>query len=358
MMSTYRKAGDFIMNTLNTKPWEINEQEQKQRKRWEMRMDRKHFSHIMLGLLLYTILSSGLQLIAATLIQNSGWDYRPYRNFLNMLLMLICMYGIALPVTAFYYRYVPKFGFLRHEKWEFKAWLVVYIIGSSMGYLGSFIGSMISNISGGTGESYEMLLDMIFAGNPFLTFLTVAVGAPIAEELLFRKFFIDRTIGYGEKLSVLLSGLLFGLMHGNFQQFFYAFALGCLFAYIYCKTGKIRYTIFFHMWINFRSSILLPMLFQPVFSLVFSMDVEAAQMELTMQMLQSPSMMLICLALCAYVLLELVIAIAGLVLFFVFKKYICFYPGIRRLPRKQTMIAAILNPGMLVFLVLCIIEFF
>lgn len=347
-----------MMNEFKTNPWEIQEQEQKQQRRFEMRMDRKHFSHIMLGLLLYTILSSGLQLIAVTLIKNSGWDYRPYRNILNMLLMMVCMYGIALPITALYYRYVPKFGFLRHERWEFKAWLVIYIIASSMGYLGSFIGNIISNISGGNAENYEILMDMIFAGNPVLTFLTVAVGAPIAEELLFRKFFIDRTIGYGEKLSVLLSGLLFGLMHGNFQQFFYAFALGCLFAYIYCKTGKIRYTIFFHMWINFRSSILLPLLFKPVFSLVYSMDMEAAQIELTRQMMENPSTMLLVLMLCAYVLIELVLAIAGLVLFFVFKKYICFYPGIRQLPRKQILIASLLNPGMFAFIFLCIIEFF
>lgn len=334
------------------------EQQWKQRQKWEMHMDRRHFSRIMLGLLIYTFISSGLQLIFVFAIQNSGWNYGPYRNILNMLLMLICMYCIALPVTALYYRHVPKFGWLRHEHWEWKAWLVVYLIGSSMGYFGSIIGSLISGASGGTAESYETLINMIMSGNPFLTFLTVAVGAPIAEELLFRKFFIDRVIGYGEKMAVLLSGLLFGLMHGNFQQFFYAFALGCLFAYIYCKTGKIRYPIMFHMWINFRSSVLLPLLLRPVFSLVLSADMELEQTELILHMMQQPMMLAACLLLCAYMIIEFITAVTGLVLFFVFKKYICFYPGLRRLPGKQALIAAILNPGMFAFLVLCIIEFF
>lgn len=338
--------------------FEMNEWTWKQRQQWEMRMDRKHFSRVMLGLILYTIASSGLQLLAVTLIRQSGWDYRPYRNTLNMLLMLVCMYMVAFPVTALYYRHVPKFGVLRHEHWEWKAWLVVYLIGASMGYFGSFIGSIISGISGGTAESYEILLDMIVDGNPLLTFLTVAVGAPVVEEYLFRKFLIDRVIGYGEKLSVLLSGLLFGLMHGNFQQFFYAFALGCLFAYIYCKTGKIRYPIMFHMWINFRSSILLPLLLRPVLSLTSSLDMEMSQIELALQMMEKPSMMLICLVMIAYVIIEFILAIIGLILFFVFKKYICFYAGLRQLPRKQALTAAVLNPGMFVFLFLCVIEFF
>lgn len=353
MMNEYGQNNN--MGWSNPKP---DEWQQKQRQKWEMRMDRKHFSRVMLGLLLYTLISSGLQIIAVTLIQQSGWDYRPYRNTLNMLFMLICMYLLALPITAFYYRYVPKFGELRHEKWEWKAWLVIYLIGSSMGYFGSFIGSMISSFSGGTAENYEALLNMILGGNPLLTCLTVAVGAPIVEELLFRKFFIDRVIGYGEKLSVLLSGLIFGLMHGNFQQFFYAFALGCLFAYIYCKTGKIRYTILFHMWINFRSSVLLPLLLRPVLSLTTSMDMDIAQTELTLQIMEQPLILLLVLMLCAYVIIEFILAVVGLILFFVFKKYICFYPGLRQLPKKQALVTAILNPGMFAFLFLCIIEFF
>ena len=50
---------------------------------------------------------------------------------------------------------------------------------------------------------------------------------------------------------MLLSGLMFGLFHGNLNQFIYAFALGVFFAFIYVKTGNIKITIALHMLINF-----------------------------------------------------------------------------------------------------------
>lgn len=81
-------------------------------------------------------------------------------------------------------------------------------------------------------------------------------------------------------------------------------------------------------------------------------------MEQMFRIMDNPFVLLICLLLFGYVILELILAIVGLILFFVFKKYICFYPGLRQLPRKQALIAAMFNPGMFAFLFLCILEFF
>ena len=81
-------------------------------------------------------------------------------------------------------------------------------------------------------------------------FLCVVVAAPVIEELVFRKWLLDRVGRFGERTAVLLSAVVFGLAHGNFSQFFYAFGLGALFAYVYIKTGHIGYTIGFHMFFN------------------------------------------------------------------------------------------------------------
>lgn len=320
----------------------------------QLKVDRRHFSRVALGFLIYDIVGIGLQLCGVQALRLTGWDYGPYRTTLNWLFNLMCMYLLALPAAACYFKTVPKFGEVRHERWEFTAWLVVVLIGLAMGYFGNIVGSLVSGFTGGISADYEGLMDMIFEGNMFLTFLNVVIGAPIVEELLLRKFLIDRTIGYGEKLSVLLSGTLFGLMHGNFQQFFYAFALGALFAYIYCKTGKIKNTILFHMWINFSGSILVPGLLRPV---VAAMDGGGTEEE----MFQAAVGLLFVaagLALLSYMLLQLVAAVAGLILFFVFKRYICFYPGIRQLPRGKRLLTVLVNPGMLAFVGFCIWGFF
>ena len=42
----------------------------------------------------------------------------------------------------------------------------------------------------------------------------------------------------------------------NLFQFFYAFGIGLIFAYIYIKSRRIEYSIVFHMIINFMGSVL------------------------------------------------------------------------------------------------------
>ncbi|MCI8295522.1 MAG: CPBP family intramembrane metalloprotease [Lachnospiraceae bacterium] len=322
--------------------------------RAQLKMDRRHFSRIALGFLIYNLVGVGLQLVGIQFLQLTGWDYSPYRTTLSWILNFTFMYLLALPAAALYFKTVPRFGEVRHERWELGAWLVVFLIGLAMGYFGNIVGTLVSNFTGGVSIDYENLMDMIFEGNMFLTFLNVVIGAPIVEELLFRKFLIDRTIGYGEKLSVLLSGTLFGLMHGNFQQFFYAFALGCLFAYIYCKTGKIKNTILFHMWINFSGSILVPCMSRPIFRALSGQQTEVETLETMVSLVFAFAG----LALISYMLLQLVAAVAGLVLFFVYKKYICFYPGLRQLPKGKRLLTVLVNPGMLAFVGLCIWGFF
>lgn len=94
------------------------------------------------------------------------------------------------------------------------------------------------------------LLDILTGINPLLSLIFVVILAPVFEELLFRKFLIDRIYGYGELPAILLSGLMFGLYHGNFQQFVYATTLGMIFAYVYLRTGRIGYTMILHALVN------------------------------------------------------------------------------------------------------------
>ena len=94
------------------------------------------------------------------------------------------------------------------------------------------------------------LAGMMFSSNTVIRVITVGIAPAIFEELLFRKFLIDRTIRHGEFISCAMSGIMFGLWHGNFQQFFYAFFIGVLFAFVYIRTGNIIYTMIMHASVN------------------------------------------------------------------------------------------------------------
>lgn len=124
-------------------------------------------------------------------------------------------------------------------------------------FIGSIMGSSVSGLIGDLfsvdmPDTVSELIESISI--PAIIVFTVIL-APIFEEICFRKILIDKLSEYGTSFCVVFSGLAFGAYHGNFYQFFYAFAIGMLFAYIYCRYGKIRYTIFLHMILNFLGSV-------------------------------------------------------------------------------------------------------
>ncbi len=95
-------------------------------------------------------------------------------------------------------------------------------------------------------------------GNSFLFNLLYAAVAPaIAEEFIFRGLFYHGYRQIGILRSAALTGLLFGLMHMNLNQFVYAFALGVLLALLVEATGSIYAAMMVHFMINGRSVVLL-----------------------------------------------------------------------------------------------------
>ena len=135
-----------------------------------------------------------------------------------------------------------------------KAMCLVFALSVAGNLIGNIINSLIVK-SGGTASS-SAITDLA-SGNFVLMFLFAAVFAPVIEEFLMRKVLIDRIYKYGRFKAMITSGLVFGLIHGNLEQFFYAFLIGCLFAYIYITTGKLKYTIILHMSMNSYSMILM-----------------------------------------------------------------------------------------------------
>ncbi len=106
------------------------------------------------------------------------------------------------------------------------------------------------------------LIDILTGLSTVWQIVFVVILAPIFEELLFRKLLIDRIYGYSEIAAILLSGFMFGLFHKNLQQFIYATVIGIIFAYIYIRTGRLRYSIILHMLINFMGSVVVGGIFK------------------------------------------------------------------------------------------------
>ncbi|MBB1192159.1 hypothetical protein DNC80_00540 [Flavobacterium sp. SOK18b] len=84
------------------------------------------------------------------------------------------------------------------------------------------------------------------------SFITIVIAAPILEELIFRGIILNGLLkSYSPLKSIIISSLLFGLMHLNPGQFIGASMGGILSGWVYFKTKKITLPIIIHMTNNF-----------------------------------------------------------------------------------------------------------
>ncbi|MGN0280259.1 MAG: lysostaphin resistance A-like protein [Lachnospiraceae bacterium] len=73
------------------------------------------------------------------------------------------------------------------------------------------------------------------------------VVSPLAEEIVFRGLVYNRMRKYFPiRLAIVLSGLFFGVYHGNLIQGIYGSLMGILMAYLYEETGRFFVPALFH----------------------------------------------------------------------------------------------------------------
>lgn len=85
---------------------------------------------------------------------------------------------------------------------------------------------------------------------PALLFFSIVVSAPILEELLFRGIILDGFLkNYSPLKSILVSALMFGIIHMNFQQGIGAFFFGIIIGFLYWQTRSMLLCILLH-WAN------------------------------------------------------------------------------------------------------------
>ena len=179
-----------------------------------------------------------------------------YEHF-SSIYLIMNSFNVAVVGTLVLSLTLRKLPAVKIEKRKLKVGQLLLLIMMMYGLtqVGSVMGMPIHFVLTSFSPSDESdlggkLATMLFDSNTVIRIITVGVIPAIFEELLFRKFLIDRTIRHGEFISCAMSGIMFGLWHGNFQQFFYAFFIGVLLAFVYIRTGNIIYTMIMHASMN------------------------------------------------------------------------------------------------------------
>ncbi|MBR2714835.1 MAG: CPBP family intramembrane metalloprotease [Ruminococcus sp.] len=92
-----------------------------------------------------------------------------------------------------------------------------------------------------------------------LFYVTVAVIPALVEEFAFRGVILGVLRKYSDSLAILVSGITFGVMHGNFTQIPFAFIVGLVLGYIAVKTNSLLPGIIIHF-LNNATSVTLTLL--------------------------------------------------------------------------------------------------
>ena len=317
-------------------------------------VQRKVFSRIGWAFAAIQVITTALQLlwvgIPTLLWGDENWFITSSWGI--WLATFVPMYLVAIPVGLWILKPVPLCP-PEQRKLDLGKLLTLFPICCCVMYGGNLIGTALSlGLSGGTAEN--VVAEYAMDTSP-LKVLFMVILAPLLEEYICRKQIIDRTRCYGEKTAVVLSALVFGLLHQNLYQFFYAFGLGLIFAYVYVRTGRLRYSVGFHAIINFMGSVLAPWILSRVdMTALETMDPNAAPEEL---MALYSEILPGLLVMGSYVLALLSLSVAGLVLLIVKCRKLTWLPTEQELPKGTAAKTVYLNWGMGAYILLCLISF-
>lgn len=311
----------------------------------EVRAARKHFSRLGMRFMVGTIVIFVLQTLALEIADRFAPDLLNDMN-IYLLVSMMPMYLIGIPVLTLLVWKLPSQA---PERRTMKPgqFAVSVLMAFALMYVANIIGTIMTTIIGlfKRGGVQNNIANVVSETSPLTVFFIMVICAPIVEEFVFRKLVVDRAVRYGQGTAVVLSGLMFGLFHGNLNQFMYATALGMFLAYLYVKTGKLKITIAIHMLINFMGSIVsswvLKLMNLEALSRLDAGDIQAVMEYLSENMLGFLLYML-------YAFCILGIMIAGFVLFIVFavKKRFVFARGAVSIPKGKRFRTVILNLGM------------
>ena len=284
-----------------------------------------------------------------------------YNHYLfSNLLSFVTLYAIALPIANPILKKLPSVTPLKE-----KVKPSTFIGGFFVAYLTMYAGNLVSVylielIYSASGNMLENPLEQSVDATPlWANVLFVAILAPILEELVFRGMICKRLLALGEGFAVVFSGVFFAMLHGNLYQLFYAFTLGCLFGLIYVKTGKVIYSIIYHVFINFIGTVVTTIInkyvrLEEIVELLSDENTVNALMNNDITPIQPYFTDIIIISIYSMVIYGFIIA--GAVLLITNFKKIKFQSGLLPPPKKSRMSIIFLNGGIAAALAILIIR--
>ena len=177
---------------------------------------------------------------------------------------VICVITCILLFAVYYFTYRKNDGLVladtKMPKWTVVPFAIIVTLG--MGLVSSlwldFAYTQLANVPfvAQSVESFDSAWSTIGEDPYIWVCLSVVIFGPIAEELLFRGI-IHNSIKKvcNPYVAIVLSGLMFGIWHGEFVQTVYTTFFGIALAVVYEYSGSLWVPIGMHILNNFTSTL-------------------------------------------------------------------------------------------------------
>lgn len=198
---------------------------------------------IMLSYLLVPILTSLFDIL---LIRRF---FLKYKNILVLVLNIIFSF-------IYLYRLNNKFNIRLDYKFNMKVFLLGFIISLVLYIiLDKGIDPILANIFPNSEIEYDNSVKRLLE-TPMISFIQVCLLAPIVEEVIMRGTILEGLKNnYGNVFGIIISSIVFGVLHFNKVQTISAIVAGLVLGIVYVLSGNILLVILAHSFYNFISFI-------------------------------------------------------------------------------------------------------
>ena len=189
--------------------------------------------------------------------------FKGFGDSFDYLFNVITQIVILFALSVFLFNALTKnklrdtFKFFGYKKISAKAVLISIGIGVIVYFLNVFVATFFNVLLAFFGYSSSSS-SITLSSYPFWLFLVnvlvSAVLPGICEETAHRGLLLKGLSGHGQRFALIMSSLLFGLMHMNIDQFFYATLIGILVGYLALICDSIYPAMIIHFMNNFLST--------------------------------------------------------------------------------------------------------
>ncbi len=88
--------------------------------------------------------------------------------------------------------------------------------------------------------------DMFAENNIFVIFIVTVIIPAFFEELVFRGLILTNLLPYGRSFAIIVSGIIFGVIHGTVSQILFATLAGIVLGWIYVETDSVWCGVLVH----------------------------------------------------------------------------------------------------------------